>query len=332
MPAPKLTLLRRGDVARAIDALAPSLMDLIQATYVNFGEGRVVNPHSTFLLPPERPDSRIIALPAGVFDDQPAMGLKWISSFPANVAQGLDRASAVIVVNDPRTGYPLAVMEGALISAWRTALSAALAARLLAPRKTARVVGLIGCGVIARRTLDVLLRDGWRVDEVCLFDLAAERARAFALELEQEGRRCVVCETAEEAVGRGEVVVFATTAAKPWFSSPNALSHNPTVLHLSLRDLDPDLILAAENFTDDVEHATRAGTSLELASLKSGGATFIAGDMHALISGRAGRSPDRAAVFSPFGLGVLDIALASRVAAHAAQEGAGLIVEDFYTA
>ena len=84
-----------------------------------------------------RPDGhiadRIIAMPAYVGGDRPVAGLKWIGSKHDNPARaGLERASALIVLNDPDTHYPVAVMEGALISAARTAAVTAVAARHLA--------------------------------------------------------------------------------------------------------------------------------------------------------------------------------------------------------
>ena len=73
-------------------------------------------------------------------------GIKWISSFPANRAGNLARASAVQILNDATTGYPLACIEASLISATRTAASAALAAEHMSPAPFEGTLSVIGTG------------------------------------------------------------------------------------------------------------------------------------------------------------------------------------------
>lgn len=303
---------------------------VIRSAYAAYGAGQVVNPQSLFLLPPGPPPGRIIALPAGLFSDEAVMGIKWIASFPANLEQGLERASALIVLNDPRTGFPTAVLEGAAISAWRTSRSASLAASLLRPAKSGRTAGVIGCGVIASQTLLALRDDGWSLEEVAVFDTTPARAQALAEKLRAAGLRAIVCPSAADAAQAGEIVIFATTAPAPWFAELDAFAHHPVVLHLSLRDLDPRILLNAENFVDDVEHASRAGTSVELAAHERGDHGFVQGTISDLIAGVARARGDRTAIFSPFGLGMLDIAVASAVAKTAARAGEGVVVADFF--
>ena len=87
------------------------IVELVEATYRLHGAGDSVNPPSYFLRFPDRPSSRIIALPASIGGPTRVDGLKWISSFPENVAAGIPRASAVLILNDHDTGYPFACLE-----------------------------------------------------------------------------------------------------------------------------------------------------------------------------------------------------------------------------
>ncbi|MER6984020.1 2,3-diaminopropionate biosynthesis protein SbnB, partial [Streptomyces carpinensis] len=127
-PVPAFAVISGAQVQQALQGREREIVDLVEATYRLHGAGQTVNPPSYFLRFPDRPTSRIIALPASVGGPVAVDGLKWISSFPENVAAGVPRASAVLILNDHDTGYPFACLESSIISATRTAASAALAA------------------------------------------------------------------------------------------------------------------------------------------------------------------------------------------------------------
>src|SRR4029079_12393777 len=120
---------------------------------------------------PDRPNSRIIALPAHIGSPIHKSGIKWISSFPDNKASNLARASAVLILNDATTGYPLACIEASLISATRTAASAALAAERMSLSPFEGTLAVIGTGVIARTTVEWLLFRKWRFRKISLYDV-----------------------------------------------------------------------------------------------------------------------------------------------------------------
>ena len=125
---PSFSVISGAQVQLALRGRERQITELVEATYRIHGAGDSVNPPSYFLRFPDRPSARIIALPASIGGKLRVDGLKWISSFPENVAAGLPRASAVLILNDHDTGYPFACLESSIISATRTAASAALAA------------------------------------------------------------------------------------------------------------------------------------------------------------------------------------------------------------
>ncbi|WP_308424705.1 2,3-diaminopropionate biosynthesis protein SbnB [Longimycelium tulufanense] len=309
------------------------IVQIIEEAYLTHGAGRSVNPPSYFLRFPERPDDRIIALPASLGGDVSVDGIKWISSFPGNIRENLPRASAVLVLNDPATGYPFACMEASVISATRTAASAALAAdRLHRDRPRARRVTFFGTGLIARYIHDFLVGTGWTFDTIGVYDQSPEYATAFRDHLTRDGdaRHVKIHHSAESAIRDSELVVFATTAVAPHVREASWFSHNPTVLHVSLRDLSTDIVLASSNVVDDVEHCLKANTSPHLAEQETGSRSFVAGTLYDILVGRLALPSDRPIVFSPFGLGVLDLAVGKFVYDEAQQSGQAHVVSDFF--
>ncbi|MFJ7075541.1 2,3-diaminopropionate biosynthesis protein SbnB [Streptomyces sp. NPDC098781] len=321
---PPFSVISGEQVQRILSGRDDRTIDIVENAYVLHGEGRTVNPDSYFLRFPDRPSSRIIALPASVGGPVDVHGIKWISSFPENVASGIPRASAVLILNDTVTGYPFACLESSIISASRTAASAALAARRLSELRGVRPrrLGLVGTGLIARYVHRFLRAAGLGFDEIGLYDLSAEHAAAFRDHLRRGGDTpTVLHESAEDVIRSSDLVVFATVAGSPHVHDPAHFAHHPLVLHVSLRDLSPDIVLDSYNIVDDVDHCLKADTSPHLAEQRTGNRDFVAGTLHDVLTGRAVPPADRTVVFSPFGLGVLDLALARFVYDEAAAAG-----------
>ncbi len=309
------------------------IVELVERTYRLHGSGESVNPPSYFLRFPDRPRSRIIALPASLGGPSPVDGLKWISSFPDNVAAGIPRASAVLILNDHETGYPFACMESSIISATRTAASAALAADALSRgRARPRRVGFIGVGLIARYVHTFLAGTGWEFDEIGVHDLSADSAAGFQSYLERSGPgpRMRMHDTAESLVRSSDLLVFATVAAAPHVHDPSWFNHGPLVLHVSLRDLAPEVLLAATNIVDDIEHCLKADTSPHLVEQRTGNREFLAGTLDDVLTDRVRMPADGTVIFSPFGLGVLDLAVGGFVYGEVERRGELQVVDGFF--
>ena len=330
---PPFAVISGAQVEQALRGREREVVALVEETYRIHGAGDSVNPPSYFLRFPDRPTSRIIALPASLGGGVGVDGLKWISSFPGNVAAGVPRASAVLILNDRRTGYPFACLESSIISATRTAASAAAGAdHLSRGRARPTRVGFFGTGLIARYVHTFLAATGWTFDEIGLHDLSAESAAGFAGYLERSGApgRVTVHDSAESLVRGSDLVVFATVAGRPHVHDRTWFDHHPLVLHVSLRDLAPEILLDAVNVVDDVEHCLKADTSPHLAEQLRGGRDFVAGTLADVMTGLVPVPPDRTVVFSPFGLGVLDLAVGKFVHDRVAARGDLHVIDDFF--
>ena len=299
------------------------LIDLVERVYRARHAGNTVCPDSYFLRFPGAPRDRIIALPSYINDQACVSGIKWISSFPENVDHGLQRASAVIVLNNPDNGYAYAFIEASRISAARTAASAALAVRVLHDAPTS--IGVVGSGPIAQTTLHFVKSLYTAAVPVKIHDLNSE---LVARMVTRRGPECSVV-SLEEALGC-DLVLLATNAGTPYVPMSVRFQPNQLILNISLRDLHPESIKTANNVFDDVEHCLKANTTPHLLEQLNGNRDFVTGTLAEFICSEKQLDPDRPTVFSPFGLGILDLAVAQSLYEHVQASGGGLRVPDFH--
>lgn len=321
-----------GTVAREVITTCRSdLVDVVKQAYLTHHSGRSVNPNSYFLRFPEKPSARIIALPAYLGGDYGVAGIKWIGSFPENVNRNIPRASAVLLLNDYETGYPFACLEASQISAARTAASAVLGAEHLVGSRRARKIAVIGAGVIARNIVEFFAAQQWQLGEFAVFDNVAEYADLLSNHIRlRVGVPAGSSASLETAIKDADVVVLATTAAEPYITDPHAFAAGQVVLNISLRDIDPTIIASAHNILDDIDHCLTANTSPQLAEQATGNRDFIDGTLAQLVLGEIEIGLDRPKIFSPFGLGVLDLAVGMFVYERALGQQLAVPIEGFF--
>jgi ornithine cyclodeaminase len=332
MSVDDLTVIGAADVEAALKGCENLVLDAVRKAYETHARGASSLPHSSFLRFPDSDKDRIICLPAYLGDDYQLAGVKWIASMPDNVARGMERASAVVILNDRVTGQPKAVMEGSIISKQRTAASAALASKVLAPGEP-DAIGFVGCGPINTTVAQFLTTTWPNVSRFMAFDLDPVRAEVFGENLltETHGAEFTVAASLEELLSKCPMVAFGTTAIRPYLDDLNACPAGATILHVSLRDLSADAILSNHNIVDDLDHVNRADTSIHLASEQAGNTDFVHSSLGDLLLGNVDlpERDERKIIFSPFGLGVLDLAVADLVQNKIANDGGGTLVESF---
>src|SRR5437879_7015439 len=329
----ELSIINGKSVFDIVRAPRSECIRIGREAYLAHADGQSVNPYSYFLKFPDKPDCRIIALPAYLGNGFDVAGLKWIASYPGNVQRGFPRASAVLVLNNYETGYPFAILESSIISAARTAASAVLAAHWLnGQSRRAHSLGIVGTGFIARYVYDFLVDTGWAIEEVRLYDkspVASETFRDTVCRLEQHRAVTVVPDVAQ-LVRACDLIVFTTVTPAPHVFDAALFEHNPLVLHISLRDLAPEILLRSQNVVDDVEHVMKANTSAHLTEQQTGNRSFVTGTLAEIMLGRRSVNRSRPIIFSPFGMGILDVAVGKWVYDQAVAAGQDLRLLDFF--
>jgi 2,3-diaminopropionate biosynthesis protein SbnB len=320
-----------GAVVRAIIAESREVIaDVVKETYFMHDDGTATNPDSYFLRFAHRPNARIIALPAYLGGEVTTAGIKWIGSFPDNIEHNLQRASAVLLLNDGRSGYPYACLEASRISSARTAASAVIAAEALHGGRVAGGITIVGAGVIARTIVEFFRAGGWRVDRFSVYDTVPGYTELLADFIDANGYQAERHTDLDAACATSEIVVFATTAAEPHVTRLDAFWPDQTVLNISLRDIGPEIIAAAHNVVDAVDHCLKANTSPHLAAQTLGHHDFIDGTLAQLLRGEITLTAAKPRIFSPFGLGVLDLAVGRYVYRTAIERGQTHAIPDFF--
>src|SRR5882762_5509363 len=179
------------------------LIPAMEKALINFSAGKVTQPvRSVIKVDP----------PGGFLGLMPALtpeglGLKAVTFYPSNAERGIPTHMATIFLVDPRTGTPLAIMDGRLITEMRTAAVSAAATKLLASPE-AKILAILGSGVQARSHVEAL-RLVRQFEESRVWSPTIEHAKRFAQEI---GATAL---SAEEAVRDADVIVTVTGSKTP---------------------------------------------------------------------------------------------------------------------
>ena len=313
--------------ATDLDFVGESLEEMFRV----HSEGNFTAPPSSFLKRPECPHvaDRIIGLSAHLGGSFDVEGMKWIASAHQNPSRGLPRANAVIILNDAETRQPIAIMEGTLISAMRTAVVQGLAARYLA-RDDASIVGLVGAGRIGALILYVFSKWFPNLDTYRIFDLDREKGLAFARHMGRLDVDVEVVSSFRDALAPADITVVATTAEEAYVP-PECFKKGSVFMNVSLMDPTFEMVQLADKIVVDdwiqCVHSDRVLARMNKQGLLS------RQDLHAefgeIVRGdKPGRETSEERIFwNPFGLAIEDLAVAMAVYRAARSLGIGRSID-----
>jgi len=297
----KTLVLTRSDVKRI--ATMELAVEAVEHAFAAFGRGEATMPAKVYL-PIEDHDGDFRAMPSRLGD---SAGIKWVNVHARNRKRfGLPTVMAVYVLNDPANAFPLAIMDGTLLTSLRTGAAGAVASKYLAPSDP-KTIGFIGCGVQAHTLhgTHTVLFEGF---ESLAYDRNEATARTFADEV---GARTA---SLEEAAG-ADIVCTATPSRKPFVRAEwiragahiNAMGADAP----GKQELETNLLKKAAVYIDDVHQATGSGEINVPLAARNFGVDEIAGTLGEVVAGVLPK-PDAATttIFDSTGLAIQDVALA----------------------
>jgi ornithine cyclodeaminase len=276
----------------------------------------------------EKTKGRINAMPGYLGGTVNKAGIKWIGSNPSNPkTHQLPRASGIVVLNDPETKLPLAIMDTAIISAMRTGAAGGVGMKYLA-RNNSRVMGIIGAGVQARTQAMAAKVVFPALEQVYIYDILPERSEAWCREMAPKlNVACRPAASAEEAVTASDFFVTVTTAHEP-FVKAAWVKPGQTYIHMAGYEDEVAVVKRADKIVVDswteVEH--RALQTVVMAVQQG---VISEKDIYAevgeiILGTKKGRERDDEFIYyNTVGMGIEDIAFASCVYEEARRKGVG---------
>lgn len=309
-------LLSKKDVRDLVNI--HEVMNVVEAAFKEWTEGNGAMPPKLYLTL-QNGDFR--AMPASL---PGAAGMKWVNVHPGNPSKGLPTVMAVLIYNDPETGYPLAIMDATEGTAYRTAATSAIAAKYLA-RKDSKTLGIVGAGyqafphIMAHTIL-------FKFQEIRIADISHQAI----IGLIQALPNLPLKECSLEQTVKSDILCTLTPVRQPvvkneWLlpgTHINAVGADAE----GKEELGPSILNNAMVVVDDLRQSVHAG-EINVPVAKG---LFKKEQIHAalgeIITGRKkGRTDDMIiTIFDSTGLAIEDIALARLLYEKARKTGTGL--------
>jgi alanine dehydrogenase len=299
-----------------------TVINLVEQAFYEHGLGKAKMPAKVYLdLNEKLGDFR--AMPAYVLG---SCGLKWVSVYPNNRRKGLPTILASLILNDPETGYPLALMEATLITNYRTGAAGAVASKYLA-KPGAKSLGLVGSGVQAEKQMEAICQ---------LFDiqkiLVWSRSDNSISKFIREHPSYPLKKASIERVCSCDIVCTTTPSRKPlvkleWLqpgSHINAIGADA----VGKRELEPEILKKAKLVVDDEEQAIHSGeinVPFRQGLLEEKDIYATLGKIVA--NKKPGRAGDEITVFDSTGLAIQDLTVAKFIYETALKQNLGLFIE-----
>jgi alanine dehydrogenase len=255
-------------------------------------------------------------------------GVKWVNSHPKNPEKGLPTVMAVFILNDPKNGFPLAIMDATFLTSLRTGAAGGVAAKHLA-RENSKVFGFIGCGKQAIFQL-LAIKEIFDIELVKAYDISEKAELAFKEFCKKEGVDCMIT-NAKDACDC-DVLITTTPSTSPvvkkdWIKEGthiNAIGADAP----GKQELEIEILKKSKIVVDDLEQALHGGEVNVAHSLGIIRRENIYATLGEIVAGiKKGREGNEITIFDSTGLAIQDLAVAKIVYEKAVKKDLGMKIE-----
>jgi len=311
-------LIKKSDVEKTLTM--ENCMNVVEQAFRLYGQGKVQMPPKSYLYFTEY-SGDLRCMPAYI-PELKAAGIKAVNVHPDNRSKGLPTVMATILLNDPATGFPIAIIDGTHITNMRTGAAGGIAAKYLA-KAECRKAAFIGAGIQAETQLRAMMIARPMTSEVSIVDLDENRAKAFGeicarlFDLKAE-----VAQNIHEACLDADIINCTTASRKPIVLKDDVMPG----AHINAigadaegkQELDPNILTGAKVVIDDWVQASHSGEINNPVRDNIIKREHLAGEICKIIAEntKVRTSDDDITVFDSTGLAIQDLVTASHVYHH----------------
>ncbi len=322
-------LLSRNDVAQVLEMA--DCIDVVEKAFAELASGTAVLPLRTSITPPE---GLSLYMPA-YLKELGALACKVVTVYKNNPTKhNLPTTIGKVLLQDPKTGDVVCIMDGGYLTAVRTGAASGVATKYLARDAKGQVAGIFGAGVQARTQLwaVAVARD---LSKAFVYDLSKEAVDKFASEMSNKlDLEVVKADSPESVLEQADIICTATSSSTPLFDGEkiragthiNGIgSHTPNA-----RELDTAIVKRSKFVADTIEACLNEAGDI-IIPIQEGALdeSHIYAELGEIIVGEKPprESDEEITLFKSNGLAIQDVATAKLVYDRAVQQGIGTEVE-----
>ena len=323
----ELLFMKQEDVIEAGILDMEKVLEMVEKAFYLEGQGEILNPPKTVFGIPigQEPKSHFFSMPVYIGGDVNRPGIKWAAESMTNAKTGnLPMGIDLVILSDPVTVQPVAIMDGMVITAMRTAAAAGVAAKYLAP-KGAKTAGFVGAGVIGRTMIMALKQVIPGLEEIRLCDLKLEKAEKLAAEFEGI-IKVIPTDNVEEALSGVDIIATMTTSRKPIVKA-EWVKKGAMIIQMSSCEVESAAVKKAHKIVVDSWDQMKENELSVLSQMVKAG-DLDEQDIWTLNQVVCGKKPgrendDEITMFSSRGMGCLDIIIGDYLYKEALKKGLG---------